>query len=120
MLNYFNHGLIDKAVTLYKSHGVEVFSFPVFSVEFCTKFIAEINHFNQTSMPKGRPNSMNNYGVSFTLVWSKLINFGLKNIKESTYYFHTGPPRRTGLQRTFVDTFKDELPGTFRSVPLSS
>ena len=75
MLDYLKHGLIDKAATLYKIHGVEVFSFPIFNFEFCAKFIAEINHFNQTSMPKGRPNSMNNYGVRINLIGFKSFIF---------------------------------------------
>jgi hypothetical protein len=83
MLNYFNHGLMDKAATLYKNHGVKVFSFPIFSVEFCTKFIAEINHFNKTSMPKGRPNSMNNYGVSVNFCLVKSFSFWIEKVKKN-------------------------------------
>ena len=40
-----------------------IYSFPVFTKDFCTQFIAEIKHFEASPMPKGRPNTMNNYGV---------------------------------------------------------
>lgn len=41
-----------------------VYSFPVFRVEFCNLLLQELDHFEESNMPKGRPNSMNNYGVS--------------------------------------------------------
>jgi hypothetical protein len=40
-----------------------IYSFPVFTKDFCTQIIAEIKHFEASPMPKGRPNTMNNYGV---------------------------------------------------------
>ncbi|XP_069475743.1 2-oxoglutarate and iron-dependent oxygenase domain-containing protein 2 isoform X2 [Ambystoma mexicanum] len=40
-----------------------IYRFPVFSDEFCRLFIEEMEHFEQSELPKGRPNSMNNYGV---------------------------------------------------------
>ncbi len=61
--DYLKQGLSDKAAKLYKAVGNDVYSFPLFSSEFCTKFMAEMNHFNEIPMPKGRPNSMNKYGV---------------------------------------------------------
>uniref|UniRef100_A0A8C6ZS30 2-oxoglutarate and iron dependent oxygenase domain containing 2 n=1 Tax=Nothoprocta perdicaria TaxID=30464 RepID=A0A8C6ZS30_NOTPE len=36
---------------------------PVFTEEFCQAFVDELENFEQSDMPKGRPNSMNNYGV---------------------------------------------------------
>ena len=62
--DFLKQGLIDKAAKLYKAIGDGVYTFPIFSSEFCTKFISEINNFNEISMPKGRPNSMNKYGVN--------------------------------------------------------
>ncbi|XP_070573133.1 2-oxoglutarate and iron-dependent oxygenase domain-containing protein 2-like isoform X2 [Ptychodera flava] len=41
----------------------EVYSFPVFTSQFCEQFMEEISHFENTDLPKGRPNTMNNYGV---------------------------------------------------------
>lgn len=43
-----------------------VFSFPVFTVSFCQQFMEELDHFEQSDIPKGRPNTMNNSGVSIT------------------------------------------------------
>jgi len=38
---------------------------PVFTREFCQQLLEEIKHFEaDSSLPKGRPNTMNNYGVS--------------------------------------------------------
>ena len=41
----------------------KVYIFQVFTPEFCQEFIEEINNFESTDLPKGRPNTMNNYGV---------------------------------------------------------
>ncbi|XP_018617951.1 2-oxoglutarate and iron-dependent oxygenase domain-containing protein 2 isoform X2 [Scleropages formosus] len=40
-----------------------VYRFPVFRKEFCRELIEELEHFEQSEAPKGRPNTMNNYGV---------------------------------------------------------
>jgi hypothetical protein len=40
-----------------------VYSLPVFTKQFCNAFIEEMEHFEASPMPKGRPNTMNNYGV---------------------------------------------------------
>ncbi|XP_067862311.1 2-oxoglutarate and iron-dependent oxygenase domain-containing protein 2 [Heptranchias perlo] len=40
-----------------------VYSIPVFTGEFCRQFIEELENFERSDMPKGRPNTMNNYGV---------------------------------------------------------
>ena len=40
-----------------------IYSFPVFTKDFCAQFIAELKHFEASPMPKGRPNTMNNNGV---------------------------------------------------------
>lgn len=41
-----------------------VFSFPVLTEEYCSMLLEELDHFEKSDMPKGRPNTMNNYGVS--------------------------------------------------------
>ncbi|XP_033106963.1 2-oxoglutarate and iron-dependent oxygenase domain-containing protein 2-like [Anneissia japonica] len=43
--------------------GERIYSFPMFTEEFCHLFKEEIEHFEGTDLPKGRPNTMNNYGV---------------------------------------------------------
>ena len=40
-----------------------IFSIPVFTKEFCSKLIEELKYFEASPLPKGRPNTMNNYGV---------------------------------------------------------
>ncbi|CAG2101586.1 unnamed protein product [Medioppia subpectinata] len=40
-----------------------VFKFNIFTEDFCRKFVEEIDNFNDSPMPKTRPNTMNNYGI---------------------------------------------------------
>jgi len=40
-----------------------VFTFPLFSDEYCDALIAEAEHFQRSGLPVRRPNSMNNYGL---------------------------------------------------------
>jgi len=47
-----------------------VYQFPVFTREFCRQLLEEIKHFEaDNSLPKGRPNTMNNHGVSGPCFW---------------------------------------------------
>ncbi|KAG1650900.1 2-oxoglutarate and iron-dependent oxygenase domain-containing protein 2 [Nymphon striatum] len=48
-----------------------VFSFPVFTTAFCDLILKELQHFNALDIEKGRPNTMNRYGV----VLSELLEF---------------------------------------------
>lgn len=43
-----------------------IYRLPVFTEEFCKAFVDELENFEQSDMPKGRPNTMNNYGVGLT------------------------------------------------------
>ncbi|XP_047141969.1 2-oxoglutarate and iron-dependent oxygenase domain-containing protein 2 isoform X1 [Hydra vulgaris] len=52
--------LINK---LLKTEEPEVFRLRVFNKEFCHKMVEEIEHFNSTNFPKGRPNTMNTLGI---------------------------------------------------------
>ncbi|XP_078106499.1 2-oxoglutarate and iron-dependent oxygenase domain-containing protein 2 isoform X2 [Sander vitreus] len=40
-----------------------VYRFPVFEKSFCEELVEELEHFEQSSAPKGRPNTMNHYGI---------------------------------------------------------
>ncbi|XP_012671328.1 2-oxoglutarate and iron-dependent oxygenase domain-containing protein 2 [Clupea harengus] len=40
-----------------------VYRFPVFTKDFCHKLIEELEHIELSDAPKGRPNTMNNYGI---------------------------------------------------------
>ncbi|XP_051887865.1 2-oxoglutarate and iron-dependent oxygenase domain-containing protein 2 [Pristis pectinata] len=53
-------GLLDRIQSL---PAKRVYSFPVFTVEFCRQLVEELENFECSDMPKGRPNTMNNYGV---------------------------------------------------------
>ncbi|TRZ02120.1 hypothetical protein DNTS_031904 [Danionella cerebrum] len=46
-----------------KEAAPRVFRFPIFRKEFCNELIEELEHFEQSEAPKGRPNTMNNYGI---------------------------------------------------------
>jgi len=48
-----------------KKECESVFSFPVFTADFCRMLLEELENFNQSSVPKGRPNSMNQNGILF-------------------------------------------------------
>ncbi|KAK7080925.1 2-oxoglutarate and iron-dependent oxygenase domain-containing protein 2 [Halocaridina rubra] len=41
-----------------------IYTFPVFTKEFCNLLVNEIINFEESPLPKGRPNTMNRYGVS--------------------------------------------------------
>ena len=49
--------------------AANVFSLPVFTQDFCAKFIQELGHFERTNFPKGHPNTMNKGGVRSKRVW---------------------------------------------------
>ncbi|XP_076127099.1 2-oxoglutarate and iron-dependent oxygenase domain-containing protein 2 isoform X1 [Alosa pseudoharengus] len=40
-----------------------VYRFPLFTKDFCHELIEELEHFEESDAPKGRPNTMNNYGI---------------------------------------------------------
>merc|ERR1711920_776027 len=46
-----------------KEEAWEVFSFAIFTSEFCEMFVEELYRFYESGLPARRPNSMNNYGV---------------------------------------------------------
>lgn len=51
-------GLLDLMV----EEAERVYRFPVFEKSFCDELLEELEHFEQSSAPKGRPNTMNHYG----------------------------------------------------------
>ena len=53
------------------SHYAQVFSFPVFTKDFCLLLLEELGHFESSPLPKGRPNTMNRRGV----LLDELLNF---------------------------------------------
>lgn len=45
------------------SEEKQLYGFHVFTQAFCDKLIKELDHYQESPLPKGRPNSMNKYGV---------------------------------------------------------
>ncbi|KAN0008573.1 hypothetical protein ACTFIU_009297 [Dictyostelium citrinum] len=56
-----NENDLLKALT--KLTETRIYSFKIFTMEFCTKLLEEIENFKNTGLPTARPNSMNNYGA---------------------------------------------------------
>ncbi|OWF42700.1 2-oxoglutarate and iron-dependent oxygenase domain-containing protein 2-like [Mizuhopecten yessoensis] len=53
----------DVLASITPTGGDRVYSFPVFTKEFCQLFMEELEHFENSDCPKGRPNTMNKYGI---------------------------------------------------------
>ncbi|KAL5016523.1 hypothetical protein ScPMuIL_006112 [Solemya velum] len=53
----------DSTKILKQTTACHVYSLPVFTEQFCKEFVEEISHFEESEFPKGRPNTMNKYGV---------------------------------------------------------
>ncbi|XP_008333897.1 2-oxoglutarate and iron-dependent oxygenase domain-containing protein 2 isoform X1 [Cynoglossus semilaevis] len=53
-------GLLD---LLEEEAAPRVYRFPVFERGFCEQLMEELENFEQSSAPKGRPNTMNHYGI---------------------------------------------------------
>uniref|UniRef100_A0A8D2D668 2-oxoglutarate and iron dependent oxygenase domain containing 2 n=1 Tax=Sciurus vulgaris TaxID=55149 RepID=A0A8D2D668_SCIVU len=54
-------GLLQRLQTV--SEEKRIYRVPVFTAPFCQALLEELEHFERSDMPKGRPNTMNNYGV---------------------------------------------------------
>lgn len=53
---------------LVKQEAPGIFSFPMFTQDFCTKLVAEVDSVAASGIPVQRPNSMNNYGVILNFI----------------------------------------------------
>ncbi|XP_068461375.1 2-oxoglutarate and iron-dependent oxygenase domain-containing protein 2 isoform X2 [Clinocottus analis] len=58
--NISGEGLADM---LEEEAAAKVYRFPVFEKSFCEELLEELENFEQSSAPKGRPNTMNHYGI---------------------------------------------------------
>ncbi|TKS78099.1 2-oxoglutarate and iron-dependent oxygenase domain-containing protein 2 [Collichthys lucidus] len=58
--NTSEEGLLD---LLEEEAAVRVYRLPVFEKSFCDELVEELEHFEKSSAPKGRPNTMNHYGI---------------------------------------------------------
>lgn len=59
--------------------AVRVYRFPVFEKSFCDELLEELEHFEQSPAPKGRPNTMNHYGVTHPLLLEEVLQTELYN-----------------------------------------
>lgn len=55
--------LISRGSIILPSGAARVYRFPMFEKSFCEELLEELEHFERSSAPKGRPNTMNHYGV---------------------------------------------------------
>lgn len=53
----------ERLFDLLEEEAVRVYRFPVFERSFCEQLVEELQHFELSSAPKGRPNTMNHYGI---------------------------------------------------------
>lgn len=56
-----------------------VFSFPIFTLDFCALLMEEIRHFYASKLPARRPNSMNNYGIILNEIGLEPLIFDLQD-----------------------------------------
>ncbi|KAM5238296.1 2-oxoglutarate and iron-dependent oxygenase domain-containing protein 2 isoform 3-T3 [Ctenodactylus gundi] len=52
------------------SEEKRIYRVPVFTAPFCQALLEELEHFELSDMPKGRPNTMNNYGTVGGAGWT--------------------------------------------------
>ncbi|MEE6504087.1 hypothetical protein FKM82_005061 [Ascaphus truei] len=53
--------ILSKSLFLFL--GKRIHRLPIFLPEFCRALVEELENFERSDVPKGRPNTMNNYGV---------------------------------------------------------
>jgi len=56
-----------------------VYSFRVFTLEFCNLIVEEVRNFADTGLPARRPNSMNNYGVILNEIGMEPLMFAIQD-----------------------------------------
>jgi len=90
-------------------HGI--FSFPVFSDKFCERLVKEVDNFQVSDCPKGRPNSMNNYGTLFNelgLDPSFITPFREEYMQPIAAFFYGEQYARLTHHRTFTVVYSKE------------
>ncbi|XP_060049194.1 2-oxoglutarate and iron-dependent oxygenase domain-containing protein 2 isoform X3 [Erinaceus europaeus] len=56
-------GALGRQTALPSAEEKRIYRLPVFTVPFCQALLEELENFERSDLPKGRPNTMNNYGV---------------------------------------------------------
>ncbi|XP_076060216.1 2-oxoglutarate and iron-dependent oxygenase domain-containing protein 2-like [Oratosquilla oratoria] len=59
-----NTSSVDSLKSFLTNHGDRIYSIPVFTPAFCKLLVEELKHFEASPLPKGRPNTMNSYGIN--------------------------------------------------------
>ncbi|MEE6504090.1 hypothetical protein FKM82_005061 [Ascaphus truei] len=79
--------------------GKRIHRLPIFLPEFCRALVEELENFERSDVPKGRPNTMNNYGV---LCGSRsqrcrisVSKANLKRTKHLIFLLHMSASRQT-------------------------
>ncbi|MPC20776.1 2-oxoglutarate and iron-dependent oxygenase domain-containing protein 2 [Portunus trituberculatus] len=95
---------------LLQDHQQRVFSFPVFTKEFCEMFVEELTNYEEAPIQKSRPNTMNLYGI-------KLDELGFTDFVSSLQKEYLTPITRLlfpewgggslDSHKAFVVTYKD-------------
>jgi len=88
-----------------------IFSFPVFTKEFCERLVMEVDNFQISDCPKGRPNSMNNYGTLFNemgLDSSFITPFRQEYVQPIAAFFYGGQYAKLTHHRTFTVVYSKQ------------
>jgi len=88
--------------------ATEVYSFPLFTQEFCERYIEEIYSFYASGLPVRRPNSMNNYGVVLNEIGLEPMNDMLqtKILQPIAHALFGDVGAHLGHQHTFIVRYK--------------
>jgi len=86
---------------LHRTKADRVYQFPLFTSHFCERLVEELSNFEASDMPKGRPNTMNNYGVL------------LDELGFNVHFFN--PLRTSYLSPVATALFPEWVPGTLDS-----
>eukprot|EP01130_Rhizamoeba_saxonica_P005965 TRINITY_DN2364_c0_g1_i1.p1 TRINITY_DN2364_c0_g1~~TRINITY_DN2364_c0_g1_i1.p1 ORF type:complete len:432 (-),score=97.19 TRINITY_DN2364_c0_g1_i1:48-1343(-) len=76
-----DENLLENILTVEADH---VFSFQLFSEEYCLMLIEELENYEKTDLPKKRPNTMNNYGLI-------LDDIGMENVLDHVMHKYVSP-----------------------------
>merc|ERR1712137_221140 len=104
----FDKNLDSVLSLLHKESPTGIYSFNLFTEQFCKELVEEIEHYEQSGLPASRPNSMNNYGlildeIGFTPFLNQLRQNYIQPIAQ-VLYPHEG--RDLVSHHGFIVTYK--------------
>eukprot|EP00928_Gymnodinium_smaydae_P038270 TRINITY_DN26428_c1_g2_i1.p1 TRINITY_DN26428_c1_g2~~TRINITY_DN26428_c1_g2_i1.p1 ORF type:complete len:574 (-),score=79.45 TRINITY_DN26428_c1_g2_i1:48-1769(-) len=91
-----------------KEEAWQVYSFPLFTLDFCDMYIEELYSFYATGLPARRPNSMNNYGIIVNEIGLEEMNDRLQAeyLQPLAHALFPGAGSHFGHQHSFVVRYK--------------